>query len=165
MDALDCCVLHHGRGHAQVTHEFLHRPSDEPLRRRGDGLNSMASLVWHIARCEEALNVLLAGRPHILDDEPWLPQLNPAVRDVGTGMADDEVSDVRARLELAALHGYDVTGGRRTVLTSRSALEGEREQVTVLFADLKGSMEWLPEGDPEAARQLLEPVVARMMAA
>src|SRR5262249_26340280 len=27
------------------------------------------------------------------------------------------------------------------ILTSRSALEGERKQVTVLFADLKGSME------------------------
>src|SRR5215831_14146267 len=29
------------------------------------------------------------------------------------------------------------------ILTSRSALEGERKQVTVLFADLKGSMELL----------------------
>src|SRR5207245_8470816 len=27
------------------------------------------------------------------------------------------------------------------ILTSKSALEGERKQVTVLFADLKGSME------------------------
>src|SRR2546426_5500460 len=29
------------------------------------------------------------------------------------------------------------------ILTSRSALEGERKQVTVLFADVKGSMELL----------------------
>src|SRR6516165_4094376 len=29
------------------------------------------------------------------------------------------------------------------ILTSKSALEGERKQVTVLFADLKGSMELL----------------------
>jgi len=29
------------------------------------------------------------------------------------------------------------------ILTSRAALEGERKQVTVLFADLKGSMELL----------------------
>src|SRR5262245_51687655 len=34
------------------------------------------------------------------------------------------------------------------ILTSRSALEGERKQVTVLFADLKGSMELLAERDP-----------------
>jgi tetratricopeptide (TPR) repeat protein len=38
------------------------------------------------------------------------------------------------------------------ILTSRAALEGERKQVTVLFADLKGSMELLAERDPEEAR-------------
>jgi hypothetical protein len=50
------------------------------------------------------------------------------------------------------------------ILTSRSALEGERKQVTVLFADLKGSMELLADRDPEEARQLLDPVLERMMA-
>ena len=49
------------------------------------------------------------------------------------------------------------------ILTSRSALEGERKQVTVLFADLKGSMELLADRDPEEARQLLDPVLERMM--
>ena len=51
------------------------------------------------------------------------------------------------------------------ILTSRSALEGERKQVTVLFADLKGSMELLADRDPEDARQLLDPVLERMMEA
>ncbi len=51
------------------------------------------------------------------------------------------------------------------ILTSRNALEGERKQVTVLFADLKGSMELLADRDPEEARQLLDPVLERMMAA
>src|SRR5262245_53698232 len=51
------------------------------------------------------------------------------------------------------------------ILTSRAALEGERKQVTVLFADLKGSMELLAERDPEEARHLLDPVLDRMMAA
>jgi len=51
------------------------------------------------------------------------------------------------------------------ILTSRRALEGERKQVTVLFADLKGSMELLAERDPEEARQLLDPVLERLMAA
>jgi class 3 adenylate cyclase/tetratricopeptide (TPR) repeat protein len=51
------------------------------------------------------------------------------------------------------------------ILTSRSALEGERKQVTVLFADLKGSLELLTDRDPEEARQLLDPVLERMMAA
>ena len=49
------------------------------------------------------------------------------------------------------------------ILTSRSALEGERKVVTVLFADLKGSMELLADRDPEDARKILDPVLAHMM--
>ncbi len=49
------------------------------------------------------------------------------------------------------------------ILGSRSALEGERKQVTVLFADLKGSMELLADRDPEEARNVLDPVLERMM--
>src|SRR5215470_14736096 len=51
------------------------------------------------------------------------------------------------------------------ILTSRSALEGERKHVTVLFADLKGSTELIADRDPEEARQLLDAVLERMMAA
>jgi class 3 adenylate cyclase/tetratricopeptide (TPR) repeat protein len=51
------------------------------------------------------------------------------------------------------------------ILTSKSAVEGERKQVTVLFADLKGSMELLADRDPEEARKLLDPVLERMMEA
>jgi class 3 adenylate cyclase/tetratricopeptide (TPR) repeat protein len=49
------------------------------------------------------------------------------------------------------------------ILISRSALAGERKQVTVLFADLKSSMELLADRDPEEARELLDPVLQRMM--
>jgi class 3 adenylate cyclase/tetratricopeptide (TPR) repeat protein len=51
------------------------------------------------------------------------------------------------------------------ILTSKAALEGERKQVTVLFADLKGSMELLADRDPEEARKILDPVLERMMEA
>jgi class 3 adenylate cyclase len=51
------------------------------------------------------------------------------------------------------------------ILTSKAALEGERKQVTVLFADTKGSMELLADRDPEEARKLLDPVLEYMMEA
>lgn len=51
------------------------------------------------------------------------------------------------------------------ILTSKAALEGERKQVTILFADLKGSMELLADRDPEEARNLLDPVLERMIEA
>jgi class 3 adenylate cyclase/tetratricopeptide (TPR) repeat protein len=51
------------------------------------------------------------------------------------------------------------------ILTSKSAIEGERKQITVLFADLKGSMELLAGSDPEDARRLLDPVLELMIEA
>ena len=51
------------------------------------------------------------------------------------------------------------------ILTSGAALVGERKQVTVLFADLKGSMELLADRDPEEARRLLDAVLERMLEA
>ncbi|MFI5374606.1 MAG: AAA family ATPase [Candidatus Rokuibacteriota bacterium] len=51
------------------------------------------------------------------------------------------------------------------ILTSRGTLEGERKQVTVLFADTKDSMELIADRDPEEARKLLDPVLEHMMAA
>jgi class 3 adenylate cyclase/tetratricopeptide (TPR) repeat protein len=51
------------------------------------------------------------------------------------------------------------------ILTAKGALVGERKHVTVLFADLKASMELLADRDPEQARRLLDPILERMMAA
>jgi class 3 adenylate cyclase len=42
------------------------------------------------------------------------------------------------------------------ILTSRTALEGERKQVTVLFADVKGSMELAEQVDPEEWHRILD---------
>jgi hypothetical protein len=42
------------------------------------------------------------------------------------------------------------------ILRSRSALAGERKQVTVLFADVKGSMELAAQLDPEAWSQIMQ---------
>ena len=50
-----------------------------------------------------------------------------------------------------------------TSLSSQSALEGERKHITVLFADLKSSMELIADRDPEEAHKLLDPVLERMM--
>jgi len=62
-------------------------------------------------------------------------------------------------------HAYTPKHLAEKILTSKAALEGERKQVTVLFADLKGSMELLAERDPEEGRKLLDPVLERMMEA
>src|SRR5882724_6057154 len=49
------------------------------------------------------------------------------------------------------------------ILDARPHLEGERKQVTVLFADIKDSTELIRDLDPEAAQQLLDPALHHMM--
>jgi class 3 adenylate cyclase/tetratricopeptide (TPR) repeat protein len=51
------------------------------------------------------------------------------------------------------------------MLSMRESLEGERKQVSVLFADLKSSLELLADRDPEEARQILDPVLESLMEA
>ena len=71
----------------------------------------------------------------------------------------------RPRSDRCAPETYTPRHLAEKILTSKAALEGERKRVTVLFADLKGSMELLAERDPEDARRLLDPVLERMIEA
>ena len=75
------------------------------------------------------------------------------------GRTDSDGNHKRAPLSYTPIHLVE------KILNSREAVEGERKQVTVLFADLKGSMELLADRDPEEARRLLDPVLERLMEA
>jgi class 3 adenylate cyclase/tetratricopeptide (TPR) repeat protein len=70
-------------------------------------------------------------------------------------------NDCGAPLGAPDAYTPDHLAGR--IRMSRSALEGERKRVTVLFADLRGSLELLAGRDPEEARSLLDPLLERMM--
>jgi DinB superfamily len=113
MDAREFFLIHHEQVHSQ--RELLQGLSDEQMRLRPNGLNSVAWIVWHMARCEDALNVLVASRPQVLDQNDWLTRLNVSLRDVGTGMTDEEVSDLSARLDLGVMRDHYHAVGRRTV--------------------------------------------------
>lgn len=51
------------------------------------------------------------------------------------------------------------------IITSKRELEGERKQVTILFADIVGSFEIIADRDPEEAQSLLDPILDRMLEA
>ena len=51
------------------------------------------------------------------------------------------------------------------ILSGKAALEGERKIVTVLFTDIRGSMDIMESLDPEEAKQLLDPCLQLMMRA
>src|SRR5215813_10743973 len=71
----------------------------------------------------------------------------------------------RSRSRLGAPESYMPKYLASKILILRTSLEGERKQVTVLFADMKGSLELLADRDPEEARELLDPVLERMIEA
>jgi adenylate cyclase len=49
--------------------------------------------------------------------------------------------------------------------TADASLEGERKTVTMLFADIKGSMDLIEDLDPEEARAIVDPALKLMMEA
>jgi class 3 adenylate cyclase len=57
--------------------------------------------------------------------------------------------DTTAQTRFTTPNSYTPKHLADKILTSKAALEGERKQVTVLFADLKGSMELLADRDPD----------------
>jgi class 3 adenylate cyclase len=103
--------------------------------------------------------------------EDWGARLEAACPSCGTPVTPARSPAGHAAPRSALSQGAASPAPSRTthlaekILTSKSALEGERKQVTVLFADLKGSMELLADRDPEEARKLLDPVLEGMMEA
>jgi cytochrome P450/predicted ATPase/class 3 adenylate cyclase len=82
-----------------------------------------------------------------------------AAGDAG-GLAGDRGSE-----RVVAPTSYTPKRLAEKILTSRHSVVGERKQISVLFADIKGSMELLADRDPEEARALLDPVLKLMMEA
>ncbi len=86
-------------------------------------------------------------------------------RKCGEALAQPAGAGSAPASKFAAPESYTPKHLAEKILTSKAAVEGERKQVTVLFADLKGSMEVLADRDPEEARKLLDPVLEHMMEA
>ncbi|MBI4278703.1 MAG: DinB family protein [Armatimonadetes bacterium] len=93
----------------------LHGLTEAQMRMRPHDLNSIAWILWHIARTEDfGANLLVAGRPQVLDEEDWPRHLGVARRDIGTGMTAEEVAEIGDRLDIEAAREYRLVVGRRT---------------------------------------------------
>jgi hypothetical protein len=122
MDARDLFLEQHGGVHSAAVAgnkmsaaERAFAVTDDQMRvRPREDLNSLAWLMWHIARAEDIIvNNVLAGRDQVFDDA-WLRRLNIARRDFGIGMTSPEVSELTGRLDLGSLREYRDAVGRRT---------------------------------------------------
>lgn len=122
MDTLAFFLAQHARLHAadvaeerSLAERVFGGLTDEQLRLRpGKGFNSLAWLLWHTARTEDVgVNVVVANRRQVFD-EGWAERLKVPRRDIGTGMADDEVAELSARIDVGAVKTYRSAVGRRT---------------------------------------------------
>ena len=100
---------------------------------------------------------LLYSQPHVVDDAGRGLVWTGDTASVAAPAAASGL--VQAQAPLAYTPPYLA----EKILTSRSAIEGERKQVTVLFADLKGNTELIRDLDPEAGQALLDTALQRMM--
>ena len=89
--------------------------TDEQMRvRPREDLNSLAWLMWHIARAEDiVVNTVLTGRSQLCDDA-WMKRLGITRRDFGIGMTSSEVTELTRQIDLGALREYRDAVGRRT---------------------------------------------------
>jgi len=142
MDARDLLIEEHSAVHsaavggnkASLAERTFGGLTDDQMRMRPrEDLNSLAWLMWHIARAEDIMaNLIVNGRDQVFDDG-WLPRLQIARRDFGIGMTKPEVAELSTKIDIAALRDYRDAVGRRT-----------REIVGAY-----GQQDW--EGDIEAA--------------
>src|SRR3989454_12214068 len=89
--------------------------TDEQMRvRPREDLNSLAWLMWHIARAEDIMvNTVLAGRPQVFDD-PWKKRLGITRPDFGIGMTSAEGTQLTGQIDPGALRAYRDAVGLRT---------------------------------------------------
>ncbi len=123
MDARDLLLEEHSAMHspavggnkASMAERTFAGLTDEQMRvRPREDLNSLAWIMWHIARAEDIMaNVIVSGRNQVLDDG-WAPRLKIARPDFGIGMSKAEVAELSAAVDIAALKDYRDTVGLRT---------------------------------------------------
>jgi hypothetical protein len=89
--------------------------TDEQLREKPDGANSIVWLLWHITRFEDVvINTVLRGVPEVLDRDGWQERLGVDTRLVGTGSSDDEVAEFSGQVDPSAVRAYRAAVGMET---------------------------------------------------
>ena len=90
-------------------------PEDLMRKRPHPGVNSIAWILWHMTRVEDAgLNLFVAEGSQVLDQGEWMKKLLLPWRHNGGGMNFTEVEDLSQRIDLQVLHDYSLAVKGRT---------------------------------------------------
>ena len=107
MDAFELLMMRYDAVHDGFVGELFKDLTDEQVRERPAGVNSIAWLVWHVARVQDAVVSRLVGdRPQALDEGRWNEAMGLDRRDVGSGMTGEEVGTLSAAIDTRGLRAY-----------------------------------------------------------
>jgi hypothetical protein len=121
MDALELINLRYDAVHVGFVDDLFKGLSDEQVRQRPGGVNSIVWLVWHLARVQDAaVSRFVDDRPQVLEEGRWNQAMRLERRDVGSGMASGEVDALSAAIDTRALRGYHRAVADRTKLIATS---------------------------------------------
>src|SRR5678816_4634366 len=117
MDALELINLRYDAVHGGFVDDLFSGLSDEQVRQRPGGVNSIAWLVWHLARVQDAaVSRFVDDRPQVLEEGRWNQAMRLDRRDVGSGMTSEDVDALGAAIDITALRGYHRAVAERTKL-------------------------------------------------
>ncbi len=121
MYEIDMFMERHELLHSTLVPNLLRPLSPDQLRIRPAPLvNSIAWILWHMARTEDFAFTRIVGElPQVLDHE-WIQRLNVPLIHQGTGMDDEEVSEFSTQVDVAALQQYYDAVGNSTREVVRS---------------------------------------------
>jgi hypothetical protein len=120
MDAAQFFLLRYEPLHGMMTDRLLAELTEAQLRARPGGQNSIAWLLWHVARAEDiGVNAFAYDRPQVFDEGEWAKRIGSGRRDLGTSMTSDEVTAFSASADVGALRDYWRAVGDRTLDTVR----------------------------------------------
>jgi hypothetical protein len=90
-------------------------PSEQMRQQPHPDVNSIAWILWHMARVEDAgLNRFVVDHAQVLDGGPWMERMNIPWRHHGSEMSLAEVDTLSQRVDLPALHDYSLAVQERT---------------------------------------------------
>ncbi|MGH2399060.1 MAG: DinB family protein [bacterium] len=137
-------------GRFSLEYSRLNGLTDDQLRLRPQGWNSIAYLLWHMARCEDvAVNVIVAQQPQLFDEGEWAGRLRISRRDVGTGMTDEEVEELSRTIDLSSLRAYRAEVGGCTQEVARALPDAEWDRVVdaSIVSEAAAQGAFTPESD------------------
>lgn len=117
MNTIEFFLLHHyrlyfGRG---GIYECTEKLNEQQLRISISKINSIAWLLWHIARCEDlGVNKFVTSSTQVLDESDWQKRLNIYRHDIGTGMTSEEVEGFSGNINVTELFKYSNAVAKKT---------------------------------------------------